>query len=118
MTMTLVALLAVPFASAAQARITKEFKADSTVAVAPGVTFQVGRMRTTGNRPQSVRVATVDPDHPQVKLKALLSNGKVVQRQVVSKIALSRSKAGFRPMVATNGDMSMRNRSWSRSTTA
>ena len=104
------ALIAVPLASAAQASITVPFKSKNTVALSPGVTFEVGTMKTTGGRPQSVRVVTVDADHPQVQLKALLSNGKVVQRQVVSKIALSRSRAGFRPMVATNGDMSVRNR--------
>ncbi len=103
-------LVAVPFASAADAAITKPFKPDTTVTVSPGVTYRVGKMKTTGGRPQSVRVATVDADHPQVQLKALLSNGKVVQRQVVTKIALSRSRVGFRPMVATNGDMSVRNR--------
>ena len=55
-------------------------------------------------------VVTVDADNPQVQLKALLSNNRVVQRQVVSKIALSRSRIGFRPMAATNGDMSVRDR--------
>ena len=104
------ALVAVPLASATEASITVPFKAKNTIALSPGVTFKVGTMKTTGGRPQSVRVVTVDADHPQVQLKALLSNNKVVQRQVVSKIALSRSRAGFRPMVATNGDMSVRNR--------
>ena len=103
-------LVAVPFASAAEAGITTSFKPDSTVQLAPGVTYKVGKMRTTGGLPQSVRVATVDPTHPGVQLKALLSNNKVVQREVVTKIALSRSRPGFRPMVATNGDMSVRNR--------
>lgn len=104
------ALVAVPLASATDASITKPFKAKTSITLSPGVNFKVGTMKTTGGRPQSVRVATVDADHPQVQLKALLSNNKVVQRQVVTKIALGRSRAGFKPMVATNGDMSMRNR--------
>ncbi len=103
-------LLTVPFASAAEAGITKPFKAKTTVSLSPGITYRVGYMTTTGGRPQQVRVATVDADHPEVQLKALLSNGKVVGREVVTRIALSRSKPGFRPMVATNGDMSLRNR--------
>lgn len=104
------ALIAIPLTSAAQAGISKPFTPTNTIDLSPGVTFKVGTMKTTGGRPQSVRVATVDADHPQAQLKALLSNNAVVKRQVVSKIALSRSRTGFRPMVATNGDMSMRNR--------
>lgn len=103
-------IVAVPFTSAAEAGITSPFKPDNTIELSPGVTYEVGRMKTTGGRPQSVRVGTVDADHPDVQLKALLSNNRVVQRQVVSRIALSRSRVGFRPMLATNGDMSVRNR--------
>jgi hypothetical protein len=104
------ALIAIPLTSAVQAGITKPFQPTNTIELSPGVTFEVGTMKTTGGRPQSVRVATVDADHPQVQLKALLSNNAVVKRQVVSKIALARSRTDFRPMVATNGDMSMRDR--------
>ncbi|MEX1345203.1 MAG: phosphodiester glycosidase family protein [Candidatus Limnocylindrales bacterium] len=103
-------IVAVPFASVAEAGITKPFTPDNTIELSPGVTYQVGRMKTTGGRPQSVRVGIVDADDPNVQLKALLSNGKVVQRQVVRRIALKRSRAGFRPMIATNGDMSVRDR--------
>jgi hypothetical protein len=104
------ALLVGPATTLAEAAITKPFKAKSTVDLAPGVTFRVGTMQTTGGRPQSVRVATVDPTEPAIQLKALLSNAKVVQRQVVTRIVLDRRRPGFRPLVATNGDMSMRNR--------
>lgn len=103
-------LVAIPFASSTQAGITKPFTPDNTINLSPGVTYKVGKMKTTGGRPQSVRVGVVDPGHPEVQLKALLSNNAVVKREVVSKIALSRSRAGFRPMIATNGDMSVRNR--------
>ena len=106
----LAVLVAMPFGSTAQAGITQPFSPKNTASLSPGVTFKGGTMKTTGGRPQSVRVAVVDPRNPQVKLKALLSNNAVVRREVVTKITLARSRAGFLPMVATNGDMSMRNR--------
>ena len=104
------ALLATPFASVAQASITKPFRATTTLTLAPGVEYRLGTMTTTGGRPQSVRVGTVESQHEGVKLKALLSNDKVVQRDLVSRITSAKSRPGFRPMIATNGDMSMRNR--------
>ena len=104
------ALVATPFASAAEAGITKPFKAKSTIQLAPGIKFQVGTMTTTGGRPQSVRVGRVDPRRDDVKLKALLSNDKVVKREVVTRITTAKSKPSFRPMIATTGDMSTRNR--------
>jgi hypothetical protein len=104
------ALLAVPFASAAEASIIRPFTPRKTASLAPGITFQSGVMRTTGRRPQSVLVGTVDPRHEQVQLKALLSNDRVVNREVVTKIALLKRKPGFRPMLAINGDMSTRAR--------
>ena len=110
LTTMLVALLATPFASTADAGITRPFKARNTIDLAPGIRFQVGTMTTTGGRPQSVRVGTVDPRRDDVKVKALLSNSKVVKRAVVTKIATAKSRPGFRPMIATNGDMSTRNR--------
>ena len=104
------AMIATPFASAAEAGITKPFKAKNTIDLAPGIRFEVGTMTTTGARPQSVRVGTVDPRRDDVKLKALLSNDKVVKREVVTRIVKAKSKPGLRPMIATNGDMSTRNR--------
>lgn len=104
------AIVATPLASAAEASITKPFKPNSTLTLSPGVKFQVGTMKTSGGHPQSVRVVTVQPQRDEVRLKALLSNDKVVKREVVSRIASLKSRAGFRPMAAINGDMSMRNR--------
>ncbi len=104
------AMLAVSFASPADAAITRPFTPRSTTALAPGITFQNGTMRTTGGRPQQVRVGIVDPHNEQVRLKALLSNDLVVRREVVSKIALAKQRPGFRPIIATNGDMSTRER--------
>jgi hypothetical protein len=103
-------LLTVPLASAAEAAITKPFTPKLTSHLGPGITFKSGTMRTTGGRPQSVLVGIVDPSNDQVRLKALLSNDRVVRRDVVSRIALAKRRPGFRPMIATNGDMSTRNR--------
>ena len=104
------AMLAVPFASAADAAITRPFTPRATMNLAPGITFQSGTMRTTGGRPQQVRVGIVDPHNEQVRLKALLSNDLVIRREVVSRIALAKQRPGFRPIIATNGDMSTRER--------
>ena len=104
------ALVTVPLASATQAAITTPFTSEMTVPLSPGITFKSGTMRTTGGRPQAVRVGIVDPSHGQVRLKALLSNDRVVRRAVVTKITLAKQRPGFRPMIATNGDMSTRQR--------
>jgi hypothetical protein len=104
------ALLAGPFAPVAEASITSPFRAYLSVQLAPGIRFQAGHMTTSGGRPQQVRVATIEPALPNVKMKALLSNDRVVRREVVSRIAILKRRPGFRPMVATNGDMSTRNR--------
>ena len=104
------AVLATPFASAADAAITKGFRAKVDADLAPGINFRFGKVTTTGGRQVEVRVGTVDPRNEKVKLKALLSNNKVVKRDVVTKIALKRERPGFKAMVATNGDMSTRQR--------
>jgi hypothetical protein len=104
------ALLAVPLASAAEASIITPFTTQSRAELSPGITLKSGVMRTTGGRRQSVNVGIVDPRNEQVRLKALLSNDRVVRREVVSKIAIAKRRPGFRPMIATNGDMSTRAR--------
>lgn len=104
------AILATPFASAAEAAITKPYQPKNKVALAPGIKFSVGTMKTTGGRPQSVRVGTIETRHESVHLKAVLSNEKVVWREIVTRMAKRKSRPSRRAMVATNGDMSMRNR--------
>lgn len=104
------AVLTTPFASAADAAITKGFSATVDTDLAPGINFRFGKVTTTGGRQVEVRVGTVDPRNEKVKLKALLSNNKVVKRDVVTKITLKRERPGFKAMVATNGDMSTRQR--------
>ena len=108
--MGVLALAATTLATTTDASITQPFRARSTIELAPGIRFEVGTMTTTGGRPQSVRVGTVDPRREDVKLKALLSNDMVVKREVVTRIVTAKSKPGFRPMIATNGDMSTRDR--------
>ncbi len=103
-------LAASSFASAAEASITRPFKPSSTVVLAPGIQYQVGTMKTTGGRRQSVRVATVEPLLDGVQLMSVLSNDRVVRRDVVSKMAIRKSRPGRQAMIATNGDMSTRNR--------
>jgi hypothetical protein len=102
----LLILLLSSAAGVAQARVTKPFTPASTVDLAPGITYTQGSMRTTGDRLQSVRVATVDPDVGSVRIRALLSNDLVVRRELPSHLAIRRSTQTLRAMVATNGDMS------------
>jgi uncharacterized protein YigE (DUF2233 family) len=103
------AVVASPFSSTAQAGITSPFKAKSTFDLAPGVEYAVGTMKTTGGRRQSVRVVTVDPSHPEVKLRALLSNDKAVKREKSSATARRKSHVGMDAMAAINGGMAKRN---------
>jgi hypothetical protein len=81
-----------------------------SVELSPGITFQQGRMRTTGGRKQMVRVGIIDPSNPSVRIKALLSNDRVIRRDIVTRMALSKRRVGFRPIVAINGDGSVRDR--------
>ncbi len=103
-------LAASSFAAAAEASITRPFKPSSTVSLAPGIQYQVGTMKTTGGLRQSVRVATVEPLRDGVQLMSVLSNDRVVRRDVVSKMAIRKSRPDRQAMVATNGDMSTRDR--------
>lgn len=59
-------LLALPGATA-QARIITAFKPSSVIELGPGVSYRVGTMRTDGGI-QSVRVATIDPSNPVVRV--------------------------------------------------
>jgi len=105
-----VTVLSTSFATAAEARITKGFTPTLSQTISPGISYRFGRMTTTGGRHQQVFVGTVDPRNPNVRLKALLSNDRVVRRDLVSRIALRKQRPGFKPMIATNGDMSTRDR--------
>jgi hypothetical protein len=60
---------------------------------------------------QSVRVAAVQPEHPSVRLRSLLSNDLVVERERPTQLAQRLSGPGMVAMVATNGDMSTEGRS-------
>ncbi len=102
--------LSLPLTSVADAAVTVPFRAKMSVQLSPGITFQQGTMKTTGGRKQVVRIGIVDPKNPSVRLKALLSNDRVVKRDLVSQIALRKRRKGFRPIIATNGDMSTRQR--------
>jgi hypothetical protein len=93
----------------AQASITRPFSAASTIELARGIRYQQGTMRTTSGI-QSVRVATIDPSDRLVRLRALLSNDRVVRRELPSRLARRKSGTAMRAMVATNGDMSTRQR--------
>jgi hypothetical protein len=102
------AVVASPFGPTTDAAITRPFQAKSTVVLSPGIEYSVGTMKTTGGRRQSVRVATIDPSDPGVKLRALLSNDKAVLRERSSKTARRKSRPGMVAMVATNGGMARR----------
>jgi hypothetical protein len=105
-----VAVLGTAGAPSASAGIVEPFQPHSTITLAPGIEFAVGSMRTSGNLPQSVRVATVETRRSDVALKSVLSNDLVVKREVVTSMAIRKSAPGRMAMVATNGDMSARER--------
>ncbi len=98
------ALVATPFASGAEASITQPYQPRKTVALSPGITYSLGKMKTTGGRRQSVRIAQIETTHPSVRLKSVLSNDRVVGREVVTAMAKRKSTKTLRAMAATNGD--------------
>jgi hypothetical protein len=101
----------VAMGAATQAHAPSPFAPQSTVQLSPGITFTRGTMRT-GNwgRLQSVRVVTVWPNDPSVRLRSLLSNDLVVGRELPHELAMRVSGPGMVAMVATNGDAGTRDR--------
>jgi hypothetical protein len=95
----------------AQTHTPTPFLPESTIELSPGISFTRGVMRT-GKRGvlQSVRVATVWPQDPSVRLRSVLSNDLVVGREPVTAMAERTSVAGLLAMVATNGDLSTEGR--------
>lgn len=99
-----------PFAGGVHAQISSPFKPSAAFELAPGITFSQGRMRTAGRLPQMVRVATIDPRVPSVRIRSLLSNDLVIKRERPSKLAMRRSTPNLKAMVAINGGMSVEGR--------
>ena len=98
-------------ANPTEARIRTPFTPISTIELSPGISYSTGTMRTGwGNLIQSVRVATVWPAHPSVRLRSLLSNDLVVGRERPTRLAQRLSYPGMVAMVATNGDLSTEGR--------
>jgi hypothetical protein len=105
------AVMSMAFAPAVGARIRTPFTPISTIELSPGITYSKGTMRTGwGSLIQSVRVVTVWPSHPAVRLRSLLSNDLVVGRERPTRLAQRLSGPGMVAMVATNGDMSTEGR--------
>ncbi|HKZ92797.1 MAG TPA: phosphodiester glycosidase family protein [Candidatus Limnocylindrales bacterium] len=105
------AVMSVTFAAGTQAQIRKPFAPSSTIELSPGISYTKGSMRTgRGNLIQSVRVATIWPNNPSVRLRSLLSNDRVVRRELPTRLAQRKSGPGMLAMVATNGDMSTEDR--------
>ena len=96
-----------PMSPSAHGAITTPFTPTQSISLTPGIDYAKGTMRTTGNRIQSVRVATVDASQPQVRLRSLLSNDRVIGKELPTRIARRNSTAAARAMVATNGDRSV-----------
>lgn len=101
------ALSALVGASVADAGVTVPYTEQSSVTLAPGITHSTGTMRTTGNKKQAVQVGTIDLGHPQVEMRSLLSNDKVVKLERPSLNAQRNSRPGSQAIVATNGDVSV-----------
>jgi hypothetical protein len=103
------ALLTTTIGTVALAEIKRPFSPSTTIQLSDGIRYQRGTMRTNGGI-QSVRVATVDTTNPLVRLRSLLSNDLVVQRERPTHLVRRKSSPVLRAMVATNGDMSRRQR--------
>ncbi len=89
-----------------EAAVTGPYRPSSGEPLSPGITYERGTMWTSGGRRQDVHVATVELLRPEIKVKSVLSDDKVVGKEVVRKMVDRRRRPGFRPMVAINGDMS------------
>jgi hypothetical protein len=98
------------FAGGVRAQISQPFSPSGSVELAPGIVYTQGAMRTSGKLPQVVRVATIDPRVPSVRIRSLLSNDLVIQRELPSKLALRKSTPNLKAMVAINGGMSVEGR--------
>jgi hypothetical protein len=97
--------------AATHAHAPSPFIPQSTVQLSSGITFTRGTMRVgNSGRIQSVRVATVWPSDPSVRLRSLLSNDLVVGRELPHELALRLSGPGMVAMIATNGDAGTRDR--------
>ena len=110
MATAVVLALSLPLGSVAQAAVTVPFRAKMSVELSPGIKYQLGTMKTTGGRRVMVRVGSDAPADPWVRLKALLSNDRVIRRDVVRRMALLKRRVGFRPIIGINGDGSVRDR--------
>ena len=105
------AFISTAIATVTEARIREPFSPTMTIELSPGISYSRGTMRTGwGNLIQSVRVATVWPHHPSVRLRSLLSNDLVVGREHPTRLVKRNSGPGMRAMVATNGDLSTERR--------
>jgi hypothetical protein len=104
-----VAVLSSLLVADVQAGITRPFSPSSTILLADGIRYQKGTMYTNGGK-QTVRVARVDTTNPNVRLRSLLSNDLVVGRERPTALVRRKATPTLRPMVATNGDMSLRQR--------
>jgi hypothetical protein len=108
---TLAIILLVTFVSSpADAAITRPYMPWFREALSPGITYERGSMYTSGGRRQAVHVGRVSLLRPDVRLKSILSDDKVVGKEVVRRMADQRRRPGFRPMLAINGDMASRGR--------
>lgn len=101
---TLAALLPAPGLGG----VTTPYAAVRSRVVAPGIVHEQGTMRTAGSRIQAVQVARADLSVPSVRLRALLSNDRVVGLERPSELAERKSSAAALAVVATNGDVSVR----------
>lgn len=94
----------------AHAAITTPYVPTFRTTLWPGVSYERGTFWTSGDRRQAVHIARIKPYLPDVRMKTVLSDDKVVGKLVVRRMVDERRRPGFRPMVAINGDMAVRGR--------
>ncbi|MFO1539275.1 MAG: phosphodiester glycosidase family protein [Chloroflexota bacterium] len=93
--------------AATHAEVTRPWTETRTRTLAPGIVHATGTMETRGGLRQAVQVATIDLADPTVRLRALLSNDRVLGLERPSLLAERKSTPAARAIVATNGDVSV-----------
>lgn len=88
------------------AGLTAPYVRKSLVRLAPGITWEKGRAQTSSGI-QAIQIGRIDVHESTVRIKALLSNDRVINLERPSENADRNSRPGELAMVATNGDVSI-----------
>lgn len=101
---TCLAIAATPLVG--QAGLTSPYVRKSLVRLAPGITWEKGKARTSSGI-QTVQIGRIDVHEPTVRIRSLLSNDRVINLEPPTVNANRNSAPGAQAMIATNGDVSV-----------